>query len=167
MNKIKKNTEQLTRRSYLKRAWLWLGVIAGAEFLAVTFNMFVPGKRKKTALASAQIKTAGFVENIAPGSVTPFKNGQFYLVRMKDGGFLALSLVCTHLGCSIGFDSSKDQFVCPCHSSVFDRKGNVMNPPAPRALDTFRVFIEQGQVKVDTRKKIKRNKFTPGDLLYA
>lgn len=167
MSKIKKNTDSINRRSFLKRAWLWLGVIAGAEVLAVTFNLFVPGKRKKAALASSQIKTVGFIENITPGSVTPFKNGQFYLVRMKDGGLLALSLVCTHLGCSIGFDSSKDQFVCPCHSSVFDKKGNVLNPPAPRALDTFRVFVEQGQIKVDTSKKIKRNKFTPRDLFYA
>lgn len=150
----------------MKRAWTWLGVIAGIEFTALAANMLMPGKKKDVA-SLAFTKTVGFVENIRPGSVTPFKNGQFYLVRMDDGGFMALSLTCTHLGCSITFDGSKQQFICPCHASVFDIKGNVLNPPAPRALDTFRVFVEQGQVKVDTSRKIKRNKFKVSDLVYA
>jgi nitrite reductase/ring-hydroxylating ferredoxin subunit len=167
MNTNSKNKEPINRRSFLKRAWLWLGVIAGAEFLAVTFNMFSPRKSKSVIGTTTNIKTAGFVENISPGSVTPFKNGQFYLIRMEDRGFLAVSLACTHLGCSIGFDSSKQQFVCPCHSSVFDLKGNVLNPPAPRPLDTYRVFIEKGEVKIDTSRKIKRKRFIQEDVVYA
>jgi cytochrome b6-f complex iron-sulfur subunit len=166
MKEEKKHKETIDRRSFLKRAWVWLGVIAGIEFTALSVNMFLPGRKNKTNLA-ATTKNAGFLDNILPGSVTPFKDGLFYLVRLEDGGLLALSLTCTHLGCSVGFNAEKDLFVCPCHSSVFDLTGNVLSPPAPRALDTYRVFIEQGEVKVDTSRKIKRTKFSKEDIFYA
>jgi len=43
----------------------------------------------------------------------------------------------------------------------------VMSPPAPRALDTYKVIIEDGVVKVDTRHKIRRKRFEKSDLVYA
>jgi cytochrome b6-f complex iron-sulfur subunit len=162
---LKPQKEHINRRSFLKRAWAWIGAIAVFEFVAISFNMFSPGKKKLSN--SPFIKAAGLVDEINPGTVIPFKNGHFYLIRYADGGFLALSLICTHLGCSIAWDSEKDQFVCPCHASAFDNKGNVINPPAPRALDAYKVFIEDGAVKVDTSRKIRRKKFEKSDLVYA
>ncbi len=167
MKKEKQHTDNVTRRSFLKKAWAWLGVIAGLEFTAMALNMFSTGKRKYKENPAAFIETVGNVDDILPGTVTPVKDGQFYLVRMKDGGFMALSLMCTHLGCSVRYNSEEKQFICPCHSSAFDLEGNVLNPPAPRALDAYRIFIDQGQVKVDTSRKIRRKKFSPGDLVYA
>ena len=163
---MKKQKEHINRRSFLKRAWAWIGAIAFFEFIAITFNMFSPG-RKRSKSNSSFVKTAGLVDEISPGTVLPFKNGQFYLIRYADGGFLALSLICTHLGCSIGWDSTKDQFVCPCHASAFDNRGNVISPPAPRALDAYKVMIENGEVKVDTGRKLKRSRFEKSDLVYA
>ena len=167
MKKKEKHRENVSRRSFLKRAWAWLGVIAGIEFTALSVNMFSASGKKKAANRSLFIETVGYVDNILPGTVTPVKDGQFFLVRTDDGGFMALSLICTHLGCSVRFNPEEKQFFCPCHSSAFDLMGNVLNPPAPRALDTYRVFIEQGQVRVDTSRKIRRKKFSPGDLIYA
>ena len=163
---MKEQKENINRRSFLKRAWAWLGAIAFFEFIAIAFNMFSPGKNRNTS-SSPYIKTAGLVDQITPGTVLPFKNGQFYLVRYADGGFLALSLICTHLGCSIGWNSAKDQFICPCHASSFDNKGNVINPPAPRALDAYKIMIVNGEVKVDTSRKIRRKRFEKSDLVYA
>ena len=167
MKNKNQHKETVTRRSFLKKAWAWLGVIAGLEFTAMAMNMFSTGKSKYKENPAAFIETVGYVDDILPGTVTPVKDGQFYLVRMADGGFMALSLICTHLGCSVRYNSEEKQFICPCHSSAFDLEGNVLNPPAPRALDAYRVFIDQGQVKVDTSRKIRRKKFSPGDLVYA
>jgi len=80
---------------------------------------------------------------------------------------MALSLRCTHLGCSINWEDGKKRFVCPCHSSVFAINGNVENPPAPTALDYFPIKIENGIVKVDIGTKLKRNRFNKSQVEYA
>lgn len=167
MRKGKEHTERLNRRSFFKRSWGWLGILAGIEVSALSINFLMPGRKKNNADKSLAIKTVGDVKQITPGSVIPFKNGQFYLVRLEDGGIMALSLTCTHLGCSITYSSAKQEFICPCHASSFDINGNVLNPPAPRALDTYRVFIEHGLIKVDTGRLIRRKKFSKSDLIYV
>ncbi len=91
--------------------------------------------------------------------MTAFPAGKFYLVRLADGGFLALSRQCTHLGCSVPWDEAAGRFACPCHASVFDLRGDVLAPPAPRPLDLFAVRIENGIVKVDVSAPIRRSAF--------
>jgi cytochrome b6-f complex iron-sulfur subunit len=91
--------------------------------------------------------------------VTAFIRGRFYLSRLKDGGFLALSRKCTHLGCTVAWESEKKIFLCPCHASAFDMTGEVISPPAPRALDLYPVVIENDMVMVDTGNRIKRRGF--------
>ena len=78
--------------------------------------------------------------------VTAFPGGRFYLVRLQDGGFLALSSTCTHLECSVPWSEKERKFPCPCHGSVFDITGQVLSPPAPRALDLFPVSIEATRI---------------------
>jgi len=56
-------------------------------------------------------------------------------------------------------ENKENRFVCPCHASAFDIKGDVISPPAPRALDLYAVMIENSVVKVDTGKPIQRRKF--------
>ncbi|MBA3854028.1 MAG: hypothetical protein C0503_06405 [Gemmatimonas sp.] len=63
--------------------------------------------------------------------------------------FRAMSGVCTHLGCSVGFDAEKQQFHCPCHHGLFDMKtGAVLGGPPPRGLDTLPVKVENGEVHI-------------------
>ena len=102
---------------------------------------------------------AGPVERFEVKSVTAFQRGEFYLSRLEDGGFMALSRVCTHLGCTVPWDDTEGRFICPCHSSEYDEKGVVLSPPAPRPLDTYPVRIENGVVKVDIVEPIKRTAF--------
>ena len=99
--------------------------------------------------------------------MTAFPAGKFYLVRLEDGGFIALYRECTHLGCTVPWIDDEGRFVCPCHASAYDIRGNVLNPPAPRALDLFPVRIENGIVKVDTRRAVKRQAFEAAQVTYA
>ena len=55
-------------------------------------------------------------------------------------GLVALSPVCTHLGCTVGIEG--ERLVCPCHGSTYDRRGRVLRGPAERALSSFP--IERG-----------------------
>ena len=59
------------------------------------------------------------------------------VVLHTEKGFTALSLVCTHLGCTV--DENASGFSCPCHSSRFDENGHVMRGPADKALSHLSV----------------------------
>ncbi len=147
------------RRKLLSRIATLLGSLAVFEagWIGVTF---LGGRR---SLSSAQeglgIRIAGPIERFQPGSVTAFRDGHFYLVRLEDGGFLAMHRKCTHLGCTVPWMADEQRFVCPCHASAFDMRGDVVSAPAVRALDLFAVHIDNGVVKVDTNKLIRRASF--------
>jgi cytochrome b6-f complex iron-sulfur subunit len=157
---------QIPRRAFVKNLWMGLGAIVSLEFLWMTFSFLSPTK-KADVKSISQLRTVGDLKNIPNDSVTPVRSGQFYLVRLSDGGLLALSLKCSHLGCSVSWDDSKNRFICPCHASEFAMNGNVINPPAPRALDYFPIIIDQGVVKVDTSKPMKRKEFEKSQQTYA
>jgi cytochrome b6-f complex iron-sulfur subunit len=57
-------------------------------------------------------------------------------------GFLALSSVCTHNGCEIVYDHSNNNLPCPCHGSVFNTTGSVLNGPAETPLKKFELTQE-------------------------
>ena len=96
-------TERPTRRSFLRKVWIGLGVVALAESVGLAVAFLRPWKPKPGADAFGGVINAGMIEQFEPGSVTPFRRGQFYLVRLEDGGFLALSRKCTHLGCTVNW----------------------------------------------------------------
>jgi cytochrome b6-f complex iron-sulfur subunit len=134
-----------------------MAAVAVAEVVWVTLGFLRP--RGPVEAEDASVVTAGPVDGFQPGSVTAFPQGKFYLARLDGGGFLALSRECTHLGCTVPWNQEEHRFVCPCHSSSFDINGEVVSPPAPRALDLFEVRIENRVVKVNTANVLRRSAF--------
>lgn len=166
LNKKDKSDQVTSRRGFLVKLWGLLGVIAGAELL-FTFSGFLSPKRKSLVKESQHLLEAGNVKDFGYNSVFPFRSGKFYLLRFNDGGFLALSLRCTHLGCAVIWNDETGEFVCPCHASSFDRMGEVINPPATRALDYHPVIIKKGKVMVDVSRSVRRTKFHKSQVTYA
>jgi cytochrome b6-f complex iron-sulfur subunit len=152
------------RRSFLKAAWIGVGIAALGEAAWVLASFLKP-RRERAKDDGPGLFTAGPLDAFATGSVTAFPAGRFYLVRLPDGGLLALSRQCTHLGCSVPWDEEKARFVCPCHASVFDIRGDVLAAPAPRALDTFPVRVENGVVKVDLSAPRRRSAFDASQVV--
>lgn len=148
-----------TRRGVL--AWVWgaLGLAAVAELGWITAVFLRP--RSPSAAATDALFVAGPVDAFAPGSVTAFPDGRFYLVRLADGGLLALHRECTHLGCTVPWREDEQRFACPCHASSFDLTGKVLSPPAPRPLDRYEVRVENGIVKVDTSRRLRQDPTAP------
>ena len=165
MERKKEKTEP-TRRSFLNVLWVILGGVALAEFIAVAFAFLWPQKSEARKENEDSIVTAGAVDQFTPNSVTAFVRRKFYLARLEDGGFLALSRTCTHLGCSVPWVEKEMKFACPCHGSAFDITGNVIEAPAPRALDIYPTTIENKMIKVDTRKPVKRSTFRVEQVVY-
>lgn len=162
--KIESEVQPESRRSFLNKIWIGLGALAGIEVLGISINFLLHSSKKEIDLGFYVV--AGKVDDFKLNSVTPFRSGRFYLSRLSDGGFLAMSLKCTHLGCSVGWNESKNKFVCPCHSSSFEINGDVTSPPAPRALDLLPIIIENRVVKVNTKAPTKRQRFSNSQVTY-
>ncbi len=156
----------ITRRDFFGMVWKALGILAALETAGMITTYFFSGKSKKLQTPK-QLLEAGPVDSFGMNSVNAFMGGRFYLARQLDGGFIAISLRCTHLGCSISWEESKKRFICPCHSSAFDISGEVLNPPAARALDYYPVIIENGIVKVDISTLKERKTFRKDQLTYV
>ena len=154
----------MSRRNFLKLGAAALGALAVLEIAAAGLVFLEP---RSLEGEFGGVVTAGPVDSFPPGSITEFPAGRFFLIRSEDGGFLAVYRRCTHLGCSVSWKPGQNQFVCPCHGSHFDDVGDVVNPPAPRALDTFNILIEDGIVRVDTSKPRTRDDFESSQLVYA
>jgi len=85
------------------------------------------------------------VNNLRVGVPVQFEYPAGYpnvLLKKSDGSILALSLLCTHVCCTCTYDSASDKVYCPCHGSVFDANGKVLQGPASSPLP-------QVQLKVD------------------
>jgi cytochrome b6-f complex iron-sulfur subunit len=154
------------RRGFLVSIWVALGLAALLELIWVASTFLRPAAKRARKDDIAELMTAGPVGDFPSGSVTAFPRGRFYLARLDDGGFLALSRRCPHLGCTLPWVEEAQRFVCPCHSSVFDIRGEVVSSPAPRAMDQHRVIIENEIVRVDAGTIIKRDRFEVIQLVY-
>ena len=72
---------------------------------------------------------------------------QAWVSRDENGNIYALSPVCKHLGCLVGWGAgdSPNQYYCPCHGAKYDKSGKNLTV-APRPLDEYQVRIENGWV---------------------
>jgi cytochrome b6-f complex iron-sulfur subunit len=59
------------------------------------------------------------------------------IIIHDDKGIRAVSLVCSHLGCTV--EERNFGFECPCHSSRYDPNGAVLKGPAKENLRKLRV----------------------------
>ncbi len=70
-----------------------------------------------------------------------------FLAALPDG-LTAFSASCSHLGCLVGWDSRKEEFLCPCHGGRYDINGNVIGGPPPAALTRLPVENRGGKIFV-------------------
>jgi Rieske Fe-S protein len=71
-----------------------------------------------------------------------------YILTEDGREFVALSNICTHLGCRVRWIADTEQFFSPCHNGIFDKQGNVVAGPPPRPLDRYQVKVEDGQLLI-------------------
>lgn len=153
----------VNRRDFVKTGLTALSLVAAAE-LGLGSVLFLQARSLEGQYGG--VITAGAEVDFTPGSVTHFAEGNFFLVRNEDGGFLAVHNRCPHLGCTVNWVAEKGKFYCPCHASSFDRNGDYQNQLVSRALDTFKVFFEDDLVKVDTATAMVRVHSSPEQISY-
>ncbi|MGC9352864.1 MAG: ubiquinol-cytochrome c reductase iron-sulfur subunit [Mariniphaga sp.] len=60
--------------------------------------------------------------------------GDIIVIRTGENTYVALSKICTHEKCTVGYNPSTNQLSCPCHGSVYAISGEVINGTAPNSL---------------------------------
>ena len=123
----------LDRRRFVEAA---VGMLAGAALpgcASVVLTRVAPeGSVVRLPLRNfPQLERPGGYLRILPeGMANPI-----YVLSLEDGGYAALSPVCTHLGCTV--EIAGEHLVCPCHGSTYDRAGRVLRGPAALPLREF------------------------------
>lgn len=74
-----------------------------------------------------------------------------FVVQPSNGDFVAFSAICTHMGCTVGFQpGSPLEFACPCHGSIFNATtGQVIQGPAVLPLPRITVAVSDGELYAD------------------
>lgn len=125
-------TVQQTRRRFLTS----LAAIAAA--LGIGRFLIPVSKRVGTPLV---IPKAQIPEN---GALV-YRESRIAVMR-RGSGYTAVSLVCTHLGCTVTV--TQQEIVCPCHGSRFTLDGAVLAGPADKPLTKLQVTEHSDRLEV-------------------
>jgi cytochrome b6-f complex iron-sulfur subunit len=142
--------ETKTRRAFL--------AAAGAAGLCYTAALAYPIYRYLASPAEMASNASAITEvtlkdaqKLPLGSVLMFKFGSSpaMLIHHQDGAWVALSAVCTHLGCTVQYEPQANRIHCACHGGVYDpRTGANVSGPPPRPLKLFKVAVNDAGVEV-------------------
>jgi menaquinol-cytochrome c reductase iron-sulfur subunit len=155
-----------SRRRFLKMATGALGGCVGAAVAGAARGNLVDPVGKRVVTAGDEPIDAIAVDRLAAGGAplrvplvapaqrdawTSVRNvplGAAWLRRTAGGEILALSSVCPHLGCAVGWSGPRQSFLCPCHDSAFAADGARLGGPSQRGLDPLPVEVVDGRVKI-------------------
>ena len=146
----------------LDNRWLKIGNI-GKMKLSDTGTQFQYRRMVKEAyLPEAEVEknvwlikaTPVVLEKVCQGEDIEFlgDDGKVIWTNKKDIPYLAFSGKCPHLGCAYKWRKHKvlgQVFLCPCHLSIYDASGQVLDGPAPRPLDLLPIQVSaSGEVQI-------------------
>lgn len=129
----------MKRRSFLSLLLAILGSTALVTFVYPLVRFLAPPEAK-TPADKLTIKK----DDILPGEAKQilFGNTPAIVINIYGKGYIALSKVCTHLGCLVEYNKEKGQLVCPCHAGVYNLEGHVVSGPPPKPLPTLPLKVE-------------------------
>ena len=148
-----------TRRAWMGVAWGAFSA-ASAAALAATGRFMFPNVLNEPP---QQFK-AGFPTEYGMGVDERWKEKfGVWIIRtpndvvQRSGGFFALLVTCTHLGCTPNYLGAENKFKCPCHGSGFRAESGInFEGPAPRPLERARIVLaDDGQLLIDKARKFQ------------
>ncbi len=134
-----------SRRKFLAGC---VGCLAAAGAVAALYPVY-------EYLAPQKAATTGEKVTIPDSSIPPgeakffdFRGETGVVVHKKSGEFIALSAVCTHLGCIVQWERDKQDFLCPCHGGRNTSDGVVVAGPPPRPLARLPFTVAAGVITI-------------------
>ena len=145
------NAGEPSRRTFLAAAAGAAGLCyVGALAYPVYRYLASPAEMASSAAAITEVMLKD-AHKLPAGSVLMFKFGPSpaMLIHHKDGQWVALTAVCTHLGCTVQYEADQNRIHCACHGGVYDpRTGANVSGPPPKPLKTFKVAVGDAGVQV-------------------
>jgi cytochrome b6-f complex iron-sulfur subunit len=135
----------MERRQLLKTSLAFLGTTALVSFVYPASKFLV---RQKSSIPDTPLTINK--DEIPTGTAKEivFNETPLVVINRKGSGFIALSRVCTHLGCLVGYDKFNNKLVCPCHAGEFDLEGRVLSGPATKPLLRYSIKITADQITI-------------------
>jgi cytochrome b6-f complex iron-sulfur subunit len=127
----------MNRREFLG----WVGVGGVASYLPIALVACT-----KTINRSEVAQTPAHSDSFTKiGTLTELKQkgqlsqGQVLVISPSSDSkdMIAVNPTCTHAGCTVTWEKDQKVFVCPCHSTQYDKDGKVLHGPAKEALATY------------------------------
>ena len=159
-------SEQINRRGFLSIAtWSIGGLISLMMGIPAIAYVLGPALAKEKNKSWTRL---GSMNKVELGTPTLFKASikhntgwldeeeKIGVYVLTDNGreFIAMSNICTHLGCRVRWIADQEIFLSPCHNGKFDRQGKVISGPPPRPLDRYEVKIENNQLLIGQLYKL-------------
>lgn len=149
---------EVSRRDFLSLSIVVMGGIIGVGFL-IPAIAYIIGPARKRAESDEWIRL-GSTSKVEVGNPTLFKatiekqtgwivnEEEIAVYILTDNGrdYIAMSNICTHLGCRVRWISDQEKFFCPCHNAIFDEQGLVVSGPPPEPLERYEVKVEDDQI---------------------
>ena len=154
------------RRGFLKLATCAVGGGVGLVVVAPVIRLVLDPAGKTTVTTPTDPIDLGTLDAIPVGAdprkvdvVAPLVKdawsasrevvlGAAFVRRTAPDKVEALSAVCPHLGCAIGWDPAGKSFLCPCHDSRFSAAGEQMSGPSKRGMDPLEIAVKDGRLQL-------------------
>lgn len=133
------------RRQFLLTMLAGVGALLGAAVAWPLYRYLSPragtGATEQVAILLREVPLGG-------AHFFNFHGRPAVLVQVQAGEYVALSAVCTHLGCIVKWAGEKRHFLCPCHGGQFAPTGAVLAGPPPQPLATYQVVVQGDKLLV-------------------
>ena len=137
--------------------WLKIGNIGKIKQEDIGVQFKYKKKVKEAYMPESEIEknvwmlkaTPTVLNQVYQGKDMEFRDaaGKTVWTNKKDIPYVAFSGKCPHLGCGFKWRKHKvlgQVFLCPCHLSIYDASGKVLDGPAPRPLDALPIKVSAG-----------------------
>ena len=125
-----------------------LGCLAAAGAAAAIYPVYEYLAPQKTEGTGEKVSIP--LSSVLPGEAKffDFRGETAVIVHKMSGELIALSAVCTHLGCIVQWEKNKQDFLCPCHGGRYTEDGVVVSGPPPRPLSKLTFTVAGGVITV-------------------
>ncbi|WP_188206012.1 ubiquinol-cytochrome c reductase iron-sulfur subunit [Alkalibacillus aidingensis] len=155
-----KKNNQVSRRQFLNYTLTGVGGFMGAAMIAPMVGMAVDPLLKADSSGdfiyvmdvdeiTEEPQRKSFSIEQQDGWYESEAERTAWIFRDENGDILALSPICTHLGCVVDWETGNqdNEFFCPCHNGRYDSKGvNIPGTPPTEPLHAYEYRVEDGRL---------------------